>query len=141
MLKTIREEKGLVYSIRASSEGAVVYPGFGRFVAVAPTDPGKAPALATAIEEMYAAFAKDGPTEDELVVAKKQTATLLDEIMKTPDFWTGWLATLDYRGIGIDEILAGPAQYAAFTARDVQDAFVRYDRPDARFRFVITPRS
>ena len=79
MLKTIREEKGLVYSIRASSDAAVVYPGFGRFVAVAPTDPGKAPALATAVEEMYATFAKDGPTEEELTVAKKQTATLLDE--------------------------------------------------------------
>jgi predicted Zn-dependent peptidase len=119
----------------------VVYPGFGRFAAVAPTDPGKAPALATAIEEMYAAFAKDGPTADELVVAKKQTATLLDEVMKTPDFWTGWLATLDYRGIGIDEILAGPAQYETFTARDVHDVFVRYDQPSSRFRFVITPRS
>lgn len=141
MLKTIREEKGLVYSIRASSEGAVVYPGFGRFVAIAPTDPGKAPALASAIEEMYAAFAKDGVTADELVVAKKQTATLLDEIMKTPDFWSGWLATLDYRGIGVDEILAGPGQYEAFTAGEVQDAFVRYDQPTARFRFVITPRS
>jgi zinc protease len=141
MLKTIREEKGLVYSIRASSDAAVVYPGFGRFAAVAPTDPGKAPALATATEEMYAAFAKDGPTADELVVAKKQTATLLDEVMKTPEFWTGWLATLDYRGIGIDEILVGPAQYETFTARDVHDAFVRYDQPASRFRFVITPRS
>ncbi|HTO13157.1 MAG TPA: insulinase family protein [Candidatus Binatia bacterium] len=141
MLKTLREEKGLVYSIRASSEAAMVYPGFGRFTAIAPTDPGKAPALATAIEEMFAAFAKDGPTPDELIVAKKQTATLLDEIMKTPDFWSGWLATLDYRGIGVDELLAGPAEYAAFTGHEVQDAFVRYDRPDARFRFVITPRS
>ena len=141
MLKTIREEKGLVYSIRANSDAAVVYPGFGRFAAIAPTDPGKAPALATAIEEMYAAFAKDGPTDEELTVAKKQTATLLDEVMKTPDFWSGWLATLDYRGIGVDEILAGPAQYESFTARDVHDTFVRYDQPSARFRFVITPRS
>jgi len=141
MLRTIREEKGLVYSIRASAEGAIVYPGFGRFVAVAPTDPGKATALANAIEEMYAAFAKDGPTAEELVVAKKQTATLLDEIMKTPDFWSGWLATLDYRGIGIDQILAGPAEYETFTAKDVHDTFVRYDQPAARFRFVITPRA
>ena len=141
MLKTIREEKGLVYSIRASSDAAVVFPGFGRFAAVAPTDPDKAPALATAIEEMYAAFAKDGPSAEELTVAKKQTATLLDEVMKTPDFWSGWLATLDYRGIPVDDVLAGPAQYETFTARDVQDAFMRYDQPAARFRFVITPRS
>jgi zinc protease len=141
MLKTIREEKGLVYSIRASSDAAVVYPGFGRFVAVAPTDPGKAAALATAVEEMYAAFAKDGATEEELVVAKKQTATLLDEIMKTPDYWSSHLSTLEYRGVGLDDVLAAPAQYAGFTAREVRETFARYDRPDARFRFVITPRS
>jgi zinc protease len=141
MLKTLREEKGLVYSIRAASEPAVVYPGFGRFVAIAPTDPGKAPALAVAVEEMYAAFAADGPTADELTVAKKQVATLLDELLKTPDFWTGFLSTLDYRGVGVDALLAAPAQYQGFTAREVQDAFVRYDRPDARFRLVVTPHS
>jgi predicted Zn-dependent peptidase len=141
MLKTIREEKGLVYSIRASSDPAVIYPGFGRFVAVAPTDPGKAQALAVALEEMYAAFAKDGPSDEELTVAKRQTATLLDEIMKTPDYWAGHLSTLDYRGIGIDDVLAAPSQYASFSARDVQDAFARYDRPESRFRFIITPRS
>src|SRR5258705_12340856 len=54
MMKTIREGKQLVYSIGASSEPAVIYPGFGLFAAVAPTDPGKAPALAAAVEDMYA---------------------------------------------------------------------------------------
>jgi hypothetical protein len=33
-----------------------------------------------------------------------------------------------------------PARYQRFTAQEVYDAFARYDRPDARFRFVITPR-
>jgi zinc protease len=141
MLKSLREDKGLVYSIRASSEAAVVYPGFGRFTAVAPTDPGKAPALAAEVAGMYAAFAQDGPTPEELAVAKKQMANLLDEVMKTPDFWASHLSTLDYRGVGLDEVLDAPAQYARFTAREVQDAFARYDRPEARFHFVITPRS
>ena len=141
MVKTIREEKQLVYSIGASSEPAVVYPGFGLFAAVAPTDPGKAPALAAAVEEMYAAFAKDGPTPDELAVAKKQTANLLDEVLKTPDFWLSRLTTLDYRGLSVEDLLDAPAQYQGFTAQEVRQAFARYDRPDARFRFVIMPRS
>src|SRR5262245_3539160 len=72
MTKTIREEKQLVYSIGASSEPAIIYPGFGFFAAVAPTDPGKARMLAVAVEDMYAEFAKDGPTDDELAVAKRQ---------------------------------------------------------------------
>jgi zinc protease len=141
MYKTIREEKGLVYSIGASSEPAVVYPGFGLFAAIAPTDPGKAPALAAEVEAMYTAFEKDGPTADELVVAKKQMTNLLDELMRTPDFWRSRLSTLDYRGQSIDDLLDAPAQYQGFTGEEVQEAFAKYHRPDTRLRFVITPRS
>ena len=140
MMKTIREDRQLVYVIGASSEPAVVYPGFGLFAAVAPTDPDKASALAAAVEDMYAAFAKDGPTDDELAVAKKQTANLLDEILKTPDFWSRQLATLDYRGLSLDDLLGARAQYERFTGEEVRDAVARYDRPEARVRVVITPR-
>ncbi|MEK7879979.1 MAG: insulinase family protein, partial [candidate division NC10 bacterium] len=66
MNRIIREEKQLVYSIGASSQPASEYPGFGLFVARAPTDPVKAHALAAAVEEMYLAFAKDGPTAEEM---------------------------------------------------------------------------
>jgi zinc protease len=140
MTKTIREDRQLVYSIDASSEPAVVYPGFGLFAAVAPTDPEKAPTLAVALEEMFAEFSKDGPTPEELAVAKKQTANLLDEVLKTPNFWLGRLSTLDYRGLTIDDVLDAQAQYQRFTAEEVQDAFNRYNKPEARFRFVITPK-
>lgn len=141
MTKTIREERQLVYSIEASSEPAVVFPGFGLFAAFAPTDPEKASKLAAALEDMFAEFYKDGPTGDELTVAKKQTANLLDEILKTPNFWLGRLSTLEYRGLTVEDVLDAPAQYQGFTAQEVQDAFVRYDRPEARLRFVITPKS
>src|SRR5499427_7601620 len=141
MIKTIREEQQLVYSIDASSEAAVIYPGFGLFASAAPTDPEKAQKLAAALEQMYAEFYKDGPTAEELAVAKKQTATLLDEVLKTPGFWLGRLATLDYRGLTIDDVLEAQAQYQSFSAQEVQDAFVRYDKPEARLRFVITPKS
>jgi zinc protease len=141
MIKTIREEQQLVYSIDASSEAAVIYPGFGLFASAAPTDPEKAQKLAAALEQMYAEFYKDGPTAEELAVAKKQTATLLDEVLKTPGFWLGRLATLDYRGLTIDDVLEAQEQYQRFSAQEVQDAFVRYDKPEARVRFVITPKS
>jgi zinc protease len=141
MTKTLREDRQLVYGIGASSEPAVTYPGFGLFAAIAPTEPAKAPTLATAVEEMYADFARDGATPDELAVAKKQTANVLDEVLKTPSFWLTRLSTLDYRGLALDDLLDAPAQYERFTAQEVQDAFARYDRPEARFRFVITPRS
>ena len=140
MTKTIREAKQLVYSIGASSEPAIIYPGFGLFAAVAPTDPVKAPALAAAVEDMYAELAKAGPTADELAVAKRQMSNLLDEILKDPGFWSSRLAALDYRGQKIDDVLGARAAYEGFTADEVRDGFARYDRPEARLRFVITPK-
>jgi zinc protease len=140
MTKTIREARQLVYSIGASSEPAVIYPGFGLFAAVAPTDPVKAPVLAAAVEDMYAELAKAGPTADELAVAKRQMTNLLDEILKDPSFWSSRLAALDYRGQKIDDVLGARAAYEGFTADEVRDGFARYDRPDARLRFIITPK-
>jgi zinc protease len=140
MNRTIREEKQLVYSIGASSQPASEYPGFGRFAAQAPTDPAKAGALAAAVDAIYAAFAADGPTPGEVDVARRQMATLLDEIMRDPEFWTWRLAVLDYRGLSLSDIVQMPAAYQAFTAAEIQETFARYYRPDARFRFLITPR-
>jgi zinc protease len=140
MTRSIREERQLVYSIGASSQPGVEYPGFGLFAAGAPTDPGKAPALAAAIEEMYDAFAKDGPTADELGVAKKQMINVVDEVLKNPDFWLGRLATLDYRGLSVPVLLQASSEYQRFTPDEVRDAFARYDRPESRFRFVVKPK-
>ncbi|MBI4525795.1 MAG: insulinase family protein [Deltaproteobacteria bacterium] len=135
----LREEKQLVYSIGAWSQPASEYPGFGLFMARAPTDPAKAEALATALNEMYAAFGENGPTDDELAVAKKQVANLLDQVMKEPDFWLTRLAILDYRGLSLDDLINGPADYQRYNAEEVREAFTRYNKPDARFRFVVTP--
>ena len=95
---------------------------------MAPTDPGKAQALAAAVEDMYAEFAKDGPTADELAVAKRQMTNLLDEILKDPGFWSSRLAALDYRGQRIDDLLGARAAYEGFTADEVRDG-VRALRP------------
>jgi predicted Zn-dependent peptidase len=138
MNAVLREEKRLVYSIGASSQPAREYPGFGLFTARAPTDPAKAEALAEAVSDMYAAFAQDGPSEEEMAVAKRQIANQLDQFMKEPDFWVNWLSTLDYRGLSLDDLVAAPADYQGITAGEVRGAFARYNAPTARFRFIVT---
>jgi zinc protease len=139
MIRTIREERQLVYSIRAVSQPASEYPGFGRFVAQASTDPAKGLALAAALEEMYATFAEDGPTPEELEVARRQVANQLAESMKDPSFWTQRLAVLEYRGLSLTDVVDAPARYQIFTAEEIREAFARYYRPEARFRFVVSP--
>ena len=141
MHKTIREDKQLVYSIGTGSRPALEYPGFGLFVAQAPTDPAKTDALVVAVDEIYVDFAKSGPGDDELTVARKQILNSVDQAFKNPEFWVNRLSMLDYRGTDLTEVMRGPQHYEQMTAQEVREAFNRYFTPGARLRFVVVPRS
>jgi zinc protease len=138
--RVVREERQLVYSIGASSRPAAEYPGFGLFLAQAPTDPAKTGALADTLEQLFTAFASAGPTEDEMRVARGQILNLLAELQAGPEFWIDRLATLDYRAARLDDVAEMRDRYGAITAGETREAFARYYTPGARVRVVITPR-
>lgn len=140
MVKEVREEGQLVYSIGASSRAATTYPGFGVFSASAPTDPAKVSALVEKLTSMYEAFAKGGPTEDEMVVAKKQMANTLEEEMRTPAYWAGRLDKMTFRGGSLDDIMNTPAAYQAITAKQVQDTFARLYSKENAILVVVKPK-
>ncbi len=139
MVKQVREEAQLVYSIGSSSQAASTYPGFGVFSAGAPTDPSKVPALVEKLASMYAAFAASGPTDEELDVARKQMANTFDEQMKDPQFWSGRLARMTFRGTSLDDIVNDPAAFQAMTASEVRDTFARYYGKPNSIVVVVTP--
>lgn len=141
MVKAIREDKQLVYSIGAVHRPARELPGFGMFLSQAPTQPGKAEALSKALEEVYTEFAKNGPTEEEMVTAKKQFANLFAEQMKEPDFWLGRMTDLDYRGLKLEDTMEAPAFYQNVKGEDVREAFARYYKPENVIRFVVLPQA
>src|SRR6478735_6528294 len=66
MIKEVREDAQLVYSIGAQSRPGSTFPGFGVFAAGAPTDPHKTDALVEKLASMYEKFAKAGPTDEEV---------------------------------------------------------------------------
>ena len=139
MVKVIREEKQLVYSISAQSQPGTAYRGSGMFMASAPTDPAKADALPAALDELYTDFAKTGPTVEELDVARNQLIKFIEEQMKEPGFWTGRLASLDYRGGNLNDVVSLIDFYKNATAKDVQEVFAKYHKPSGKFQFVIKP--
>jgi zinc protease len=139
MVREVREEAQLVYSIGASSRAAATYPGFGVFSASAPTDPGKADALVAKLASMYEAFAKAPPTDEEVSVARRQYANTYAEQVKEPSFWSGRLSQLDFRGIALDELAAEPEAYQALTAQQVHDAFAKYYSKDNSIVVVVKP--
>lgn len=140
MVKEVREDAQLVYSISAGSRAATTFPGFGTFSASAPTDPHKVPALVEKLAAMYAEFAKSGPTEEEMTVAKKQMANTFEEQMKEPAFWSGRLDNLTFRNTSLDETLGEPAAYQALTAKQVQDTFAKYYAKDKSIVVVVKPK-
>jgi zinc protease len=139
MIDQVREKEQLVYSIRASSSPAQVYPGYGMFFAAAPTDAEKIDRLKAKLHEMFAEFAKTGPTPEELEVAKKQVANQLDESMKDPAYWTGTLATMTYRGRMLDDVQAMPGEYQKATADEIRETFARYYKPETSMSLAIKP--
>jgi zinc protease len=139
MVQEIREKAQLVYSIAAASTPGQVYPGFGLFRSSAPTQPGKADALVAKITEMFDAFAAEGPTEDELKVAKGQIANTLDEAMKEPSFWMGEIASMTFNDNDLDRVLATPAAFEAISASDVKAAFVKYHVKENALQVVLRP--
>jgi zinc protease len=139
MVKTIREEKNLVYSIVAQSAPNRTLPGFGMFAAGAPAEPENATPLASTINEMFDEFAKNGPTDEEIAVAKKQVANQLDETMKQAGFWTSATANLDYHGSKLDDVVGAPAAYQALTADQVHKVFAKYCKDDAKSTFIVRP--
>ena len=126
MTTEVREKEQLVYSIGAGSRAALAYPGFGTFSASAPTDPSKVDALVAKLASMYASFAKDGPTDDEVAVAKKQYATTWSEQIKEPGFWSGQISQMTFRGARLDDVMAEPAKVEALTAKQVKEVFAKY---------------
>lgn len=139
MVKEIREEAQLVYSIGASSAPATTFPGFGMFSASAPTDPSKVPALVDKIASMYETFAKEGPTDEELNVAKKQMANTFEEQMRTPTFWAGRLQEMTFRGTNLDDVVAMPEAYQSMTAQQVKDTFNKYYSKDNSIVVIVKP--
>lgn len=141
MVKQIREQEQLVYSISAGLEPGGTYPGFGMLMAGAPSDPAKADALADRILEMFAAFAEGGPTEEEVAKAKGQIANTLEEQMRQPATWLARLETITYDGLTLDDFMAAPDAYQKITPADILATYKKYYAKDRTVSVKVKPKS
>ena len=141
MVKEIREEEQLVYSISAQAQPSTVHPGMGLIFAAGPTNPGNEQRLADKIDEMFTDFAENGPSSDEGEVARGQIFNKFKEDTEQPGWWSGQLSAATYRGKSLDDLSDMEAAYSAFTADDIRDAFARYYTDDNKMSVVVGPKS
>lgn len=139
LIKRVREELGLVYSIQAVSGPGRAYDDSGIIFSGAPCAPDKPTEVIKEIETILKAFAEDGPTAEELENAKKQLHNRLDTQLKEPSFWFSQLQTLDLHKAKLEDLKRIPESYAAFTAEQVRDVFRKYYTPARQFRVSAVP--
>lgn len=137
----IREEEKLAYSPRVASNPSSAYPGFGMFMCGVPTDPDKVDRLTEVLNELYADFAKSGPTPEEVSVVKGQIANNLSEQMKEPTFWMSRIRVLNYRGQSLDDIGSETDFFQSLTPEAIKDCYNRYYAPDNLWTVVVRPSS
>lgn len=139
VVKSIREDKGLVYSIGANYRPSWVYRDSAQFSAGAPCDPEKTKVVTDEIHRIFQEFAKDGPTEEELSNAKKQVANNLDTDMKEPSYWWSILQHHDLHGRDLAVEKVEREAYEGFSAKQIQSVFQKYYQPTRQFTVTAIP--
>jgi len=139
LIKQVREELGLVYSIGAQHMPKPAYQDSSFFLSSAPCAPDKGETVIAEVEKLYAAFAESGPTAEELDNAKKQIQNHLDTQLKEPSFWSEQLRTFDLHKRRLADLKNIPESYASFTAEEIRDIFRKYYVPARKFRVLAVP--
>jgi zinc protease len=139
MIQEIREKAQLVYSIRAGSSVGSTFPGFGIFSASSNTQPEKADALIAKISEMFGEFAKTGPTDEEMNVAKLQFTKSFEKNVLEADFWSAQLAQNTFLRVNLDAVLKEDELTQALTKEKVAEVFRTYYKPDQLIVVEVNP--
>ncbi|MBN2445518.1 MAG: insulinase family protein [Phycisphaerae bacterium] len=139
LIKSIREDQGLVYSIGAMYRPSWIYDDSAQFMAGAPCEPGKAELVAEQVHAMFDEFAEQGPTEEELSNAKKQVANNLDTQMREPGYWADILEHYDLHGRSLADEKVEKEAFEAITGDQVRDAVRKYNQPARRFTVTAVP--
>ena len=139
LIKQIREEAALVYSIRAFSRASWTYADSGLFMAGSMCDPDNADRLAEEVNRVFGEFAESGPTAEELANGKLQIANNLDTQMREPRYWLGVLRHLDLHGRSLEEEKRKKEAYANLSAEQVQQVFKKYYTLERRYAVTAAP--
>ncbi len=139
LIKRIREELAIVYSLSAMNQPSSAFRDSGMFMSQAPCEPTKAQQVVEEAHKIFDAFAKNGPSEEELSNAKKQVKNNLDEEMKEPGYWFSVLQKLDYHGMKLADEKVLPDVYDTFTTKELVNVFGKYYKPSRQFRVTAVP--
>ncbi len=139
LIKRVREDLSLVYSIGVQNAPSEVYRDAGMFLTGAPCAPNTPARVIEEIRKIFAEFGKNGPSEKELANAKKQVLTHYDTQVKEPSYWVGVLAHANLHHVNMDEVRRTRETMEKLTGEDIRDVFAKYDVPTRSYEIIAVP--
>ncbi len=137
----IREELGDAYSPYARNTSSETFTGYGTTFALAETSPEQAPKMVAAIQEIAAALAKEGVSEDELDRARKPTINMIAEFRRTNGYWmNSVIAPSQEYPQRLDWARSFVADHEAITKADMDALARQYFAPGSGLAFLIVPK-
>lgn len=139
LLTEVRERRGLAYSVRARSSPHTLYQGNSRFRVSFAVDPNKADEAARVVEAVVDDFVRNGPTPEELSIAREQAANNFRSGSRTPEFWLDILSDLEYMGADLAWVKSYLQDVSHHTPDQMMAVVRKYVRPDRYVRVIGAP--
>lgn len=137
--ESIREERGLTYSIFCFARAAEAYPGTGMLMVWFTADPEKAAQAAGLVREEVERFAREGPTDEEMATVRKQFAKSIETSQQEPSYWVNVLGELEYRGTVLQDVKTAMEAYTSYTREELTEVVGRYVTPQRRLQVIALP--
>jgi predicted Zn-dependent peptidase len=109
------------------------------FLTAAPCDPDNAQKVVDEAKTIFEAFAKEGPSAEELENAQKQIANNLDTQMREPRYWLSILQNFTFHEMRLEDQKNQKEAYNNYTAKQVQAVFKKYYTPRREFSVTAVP--
>jgi zinc protease len=139
LIKHIREDLSIVYSIGADMEPHWAYQDDNRWTVGTLCDPTKTGQVISEIEKILNDFSEKGTTDEEFANAKKEMLNLYDVTVKEPGYWMAVLAFYDLHSMSLDDEKIKRSDYEKFQSKEVLEIFKKYYVPERKFEVTAIP--
>ena len=139
LIKEIREDRGLTYSI-ACAERRGSFDGMSQLLVQFTADPDKAAEAAKIARAVVEAMRdKAPPTDDEMNAVKRQIQNILDTQLKRPGFWAQTLSTMLTEGRTLAMVKTVESKYASMTKERIAEMLQRYVTDERFYKVIALP--
>ena len=140
LTERLREAEGFTYSAFNNSTSSDVYPDYGYLWVGVDVRVENLAATYAAIDELAAALAAGGISEDELLRARQPLLEQIENAFENNGAWLNWLSQTWSKPERLDRIRGLTADYESISRDELIELAATYLQPETSWRVTILPR-